>query len=109
METFGSLKRWHVDRYLAVGRRQKPKKRTQDNGGSRKKLATACRGMMHHAIPAWCKRQGCIKNPERTDVWEETSGETGRHQWNKDPWFKEVTMSWKREDIRQDLRENHRA
>jgi hypothetical protein len=29
--------------------------------------------------------QGCTKNPERTDVQEETLGETGRHHCNKGP------------------------
>jgi hypothetical protein len=35
VETLGALKKWRGYRHLDVGRRQKPKKRTQDNGGSR--------------------------------------------------------------------------
>jgi hypothetical protein len=60
-------------------------------------------------IPAWCKGQGCIKNLERTDVREETSGKTRRHQWNKGLRLKEATMSEEGEYIQQDLQENHRA
>jgi hypothetical protein len=40
-----ALNKRHGDRNLAVGRRGKPKERTQGNGGSRKKLAAARRGM----------------------------------------------------------------
>jgi hypothetical protein len=43
VKSFGALKKQHGDRNLSVGRRQKPKERTQDNGGSRRKLAAACR------------------------------------------------------------------
>jgi hypothetical protein len=38
-------------------------------------------------------RTGCTKNPDRTDIREETSGETGRPQWNKEPRLKEATVS----------------
>jgi hypothetical protein len=41
----GALKKWHRGRYLDVGRRGKPKERTQGYGGSRKKLAAGRRGM----------------------------------------------------------------
>jgi hypothetical protein len=41
------------------------------------------------------------------DIWEETLDEIRRHQWNKDLRLKEATTSDEREDIRQDLRENH--
>jgi hypothetical protein len=53
--------------------------------------------------------QSCTKNPERMDVWEETSGKTGRHQWNKGLRLKEATTSEEGENIRQDLQEDHRA
>jgi hypothetical protein len=43
------------------------------------------------------------------DIWDETLGETGRHQWNKELRFKEVTTSEEGEDIWQDLQEGHRA
>jgi hypothetical protein len=46
------------DRYLAVGRRRQPKKRTQGHDGSWKKLAAACRRMTLHAIPAPLKGRG---------------------------------------------------
>jgi hypothetical protein len=39
VETVTALKKRHRDGNLAVGSRQRPKKRTQGNGGSRKKLA----------------------------------------------------------------------
>jgi hypothetical protein len=37
VELFGTLKKRHGDRHLAVGYRGKPNERTQGNGGSRKK------------------------------------------------------------------------
>jgi hypothetical protein len=40
------------DRHLAVGRRQQPKKRTQGDGGSRKKLAAVRRLMTRRAVSA---------------------------------------------------------
>jgi hypothetical protein len=43
VETFGALKKQYGDRYLDVGHRQKPKKRTQGNGRSQKKLTIICR------------------------------------------------------------------
>jgi hypothetical protein len=39
------------------------------------------------------------------NVREETSGETGRHQWSKGPRLKGAATSWKREDIQQDHQE----
>lgn len=58
METFGALKKRHGDRHLAVGRRRKPEKRTQDNGGFRKKLAAARRGTTRRAGVTWPKGRG---------------------------------------------------
>jgi hypothetical protein len=90
VKTFGALKKQHGDQHLAVRCCWKPKKRTQGNGGTYKKLTAACRGLTHRAIPAWCKghlrdkaRTRLCQEPRRTDIQEETSGETGRHQWNK--------------------------
>jgi hypothetical protein len=40
VETFGASKKRHRDRHLAIRCRSQPKKRTQGNGGSWKKLAT---------------------------------------------------------------------
>jgi hypothetical protein len=58
VNSFGALKMQHGDRHLAVRRGEKQEKQTQGNGGSRKKLATTCRGMTHNAIPATCKGHG---------------------------------------------------
>jgi hypothetical protein len=97
VETVGALKKRYRNLLLTVRRRGQQKKRTQGNGGSRNKLAAACRGMTCLTIPAWCKGhccqgqgkgQGYAKNPQRTAVREETSRETGRHEWNKEPRFK---------------------
>jgi hypothetical protein len=43
------------------------------------------------------------------DVRDETLGEARRYQWNKEPRLKTAATSWKRQDIQQDLQENHRA
>jgi hypothetical protein len=71
VKTFGALKKRHGDRHLAIGRRRKPKKRTQGDGWSRKKLVTASRLMTRRAIPALHKRhcrqeQGKDKTVPRT-------------------------------------------
>jgi hypothetical protein len=48
-----------VDRYgnrhLDEEWRRQPKKRTQDDGGSRQKLTAACRRLTCCAVPAWRK------------------------------------------------------
>jgi hypothetical protein len=49
------------------------------------------------------------RNLKRMNVWEERWGETGKQQWNKDPRLKEAATSEEREDIGQDLLENHLA
>jgi hypothetical protein len=59
VENFGALKERHGDQYLAVGCHPQLKKRTQGNGGSRKKLAAACKGMTRPAIPARRKGHRC--------------------------------------------------
>jgi hypothetical protein len=53
VNTFRALKKRHGDRHLAIGRCGQPKKWTQGDGGSWKKLAATCRGMTHHAGMAW--------------------------------------------------------
>jgi hypothetical protein len=58
LEIIGALKDRYGDRHLAVGRRRQPKKRTQGDGGSRKKLATACRQMTRLAGRARHKGHG---------------------------------------------------
>jgi hypothetical protein len=48
-------------------------------------------------------------NTEWTDVREETSGETGRHHWNKELRLKAAIMSGKQNNTQQDLQEDHTA
>jgi hypothetical protein len=45
VETFEALKERYRDQHLAVRCHGQPKKRTQGNGGSQKKLVAACKGM----------------------------------------------------------------
>jgi phage protein D len=53
-----ALKKRHGNRHLVVGGRGQAKKESQGNGGSRKKLVAACRGMIRSAIPARRKAHG---------------------------------------------------
>jgi hypothetical protein len=65
VKSFGALMKQHRGQHLAAECGQKPKKGTRGNGGSRMKLASACRGLIHHAGVAQCKghcRQGHIMN-----------------------------------------------
>jgi hypothetical protein len=55
--TFRALGDRYEDRHLVVGPRRQPKKRTQGNDGSRKKLATG-RRMTRRAGVAWRKGRG---------------------------------------------------
>jgi hypothetical protein len=55
VETVRALKKWHKYRHLTVRHCGQLLKWTQGNGGSRKKLAAACRGMNQRAIPSWFK------------------------------------------------------
>jgi hypothetical protein len=55
------------------------------------------------------QEQGYTKNPERTNISEDTSGEMGRHQWNEGLRLKGAATSWKREDIQQDVQKGCRA
>jgi hypothetical protein len=57
VEMIGALMEQYGDQHLAVKRRQ-PKKWTQGDGGSRKKLATTHRQMTRHAILMPCKGHG---------------------------------------------------
>jgi hypothetical protein len=57
-EIIGALEDRYRDRHLAIGRRRQPKKWTQVDGGSRKKLAAARRRMTRHAVPARRKGSG---------------------------------------------------
>jgi hypothetical protein len=58
VETTGTLEDQYGGWHLAVGSCQHPKKWTQGNGGSRKKLATAHQWMARCAIPAPRKGYG---------------------------------------------------
>jgi hypothetical protein len=106
-----ALKKWHGDRHLAVRRCSQLRKWTQDNCGSRKKLAATNRGMIHRAGAAWHKgcrymtngqtetmenadqRQCCKGNLEKMNIRKETLGKTRRHPWNKKPRLKTAAMS----------------
>jgi hypothetical protein len=94
MKTFGALKKRHGDRHLVGRRRGQPKKRTQGDGGSRKQLAAACRGMARRAIPATRKGHG-HQGPGKDNVVQgprkETSGQTGMQQRYKEPRLTGVT------------------
>jgi hypothetical protein len=50
VKTTRALKEWYEDLHLVVGRRRRPKKQTQSNGGFLKKLVAARRGL----IPRRC-------------------------------------------------------
>jgi hypothetical protein len=64
VETIGALEDRYGDRRLIVRRHGRPKKRTQGHGGSRQKLAAACRRLTRHAVPASRKLGRCCKqNP----------------------------------------------
>jgi hypothetical protein len=63
-----ALKKRYGERHLAVGRPRKPKKQTQGNSGSRKKLAAACRGMTHSTISARRKGHCCQGQGKNKDV-----------------------------------------
>jgi hypothetical protein len=58
VETIGALEHRYGDWHLAIGRRRQPKRRTQGDCGSRKKLAATRIQMTHCAIPAWHKGHG---------------------------------------------------
>jgi hypothetical protein len=85
VKTVGALKKRYRDWHLEVGLRGQPKKWAQGNGGSRKMLAAFCRRMNRRAGTARRKGRGhkvpteksdqeqcCTRNPEGTDVREET-------------------------------------
>jgi hypothetical protein len=67
VKTVSALKRRYRDRHPAAGRHRQLKKRTQGDGGSRKKLAAASRGMTRRAIPAPRKGNG-HQGPGRDNV-----------------------------------------
>jgi hypothetical protein len=59
VETIRALKDQFGDRHLAVERYWQRKKRTQGDGGSYKKLATACRWITCCAVPALREGHSC--------------------------------------------------
>jgi hypothetical protein len=73
----GTLKKRHGDWHLDVRYRGQPKKRTQGNGESRKKLAVACRGMTRCTIPAWGKGHCCQGRTFRKGRWAKPESITG--------------------------------
>jgi hypothetical protein len=78
--TFGPLKGRYRGRHLAVRCRGQPKKRTQGNGGSRKKLIAACRGMTRRATPARTLSSGTrpYQEPRKEGRSERDVGRTSR-------------------------------
>jgi hypothetical protein len=107
VETFRALRRWHrvppkveendPGRWWApeeVRRRPQPDDVPCVSGTAQGTWSSGTR-----------QRQGCAKNPGRTDVRDRTSGECGRHQWNKEPRLQGAAMFLKREDIRRDQQE----
>jgi hypothetical protein len=67
VKTIGALKDRYGDQHLAVECHQQPKKQTQGNVGSRKKLAAERRWMIRHAVPALLKEHG-RQGPGKNDV-----------------------------------------
>jgi hypothetical protein len=99
-----AMKKRHRGWHLAAERRGEPKEKFRGNCGSWKKLVTARRGTTRDAGVAWGKVHAVRKNQARenpcgTDVRQEMSAETGKHQRNRDTRLKEATISEKREDI----------
>jgi hypothetical protein len=116
LKTVRALKKQYGDLCLPIGHHWQLQNWTQGDGGSWKKLAPICRRMTCGAGVAWYKGrsmqsyrtdgwtdmmekldqgQDCTKNPKRMNVWEETWGRTGRHQWNKDQSLKSNYV-WRR-------------
>jgi hypothetical protein len=77
-KSFGALKKQHGDWNLAVGRRQNPKERTQDNGGSRKNLALAYRGTIRRTGVARRKGHGRQEQDQNDEVQLTLKGRTLR-------------------------------
>jgi hypothetical protein len=68
VKTVTALKKQYGNQHLAIGHHRQLKKETQGDSGSWKKLATAHRGMTHHAVPAPSKGHGhqgqcCKRSP----------------------------------------------
>jgi hypothetical protein len=59
VKSFGTLKKRHGDRRIAVGHRGKVKERTQGTGGSRKKSTATCR---------WSTCCAGVTQPKGTEV-----------------------------------------
>jgi hypothetical protein len=89
VETFRALRKRHGDRHLAVRRRAQQKKRTQDNCGSRKKLAAARRGMIRRVGVAWRKGRGHT-GPTVEQRWlkKRTRGNVARGTLKRRPFVK---------------------
>jgi hypothetical protein len=63
----GALKNQPEDRHLSVERRRQGNKRTQDNGGSRKKLAAARGRLNRRVVPAPRNKQ-CRQEPDNDET-----------------------------------------
>jgi hypothetical protein len=92
----GTLEERYEDWHLDIRHRGEPKKRTQGNGESRKKLATARTRMTLRDIPSLRKGHGKDKAVPRTQnkrIFGKRRHQTGRQQWNKGPRLKAATTS----------------
>jgi hypothetical protein len=100
VKTVRAQKKLYGDRHLAIGRCRQLRKWTQGDGGSRKKLAAARRGMTHRAIPAWHKGHG-HRGPGKDIVVQGTQkGRMFRKRcWAKPEWNNSV----KEEDLKEQL------
>jgi hypothetical protein len=67
VDMIGALKGQPGDRHLAVGRRRQTNKRTQDNGGSRKKLAAA-RGRLYRRTISAPRNGHCLQGPGKDET-----------------------------------------
>jgi hypothetical protein len=100
VETIRAVEDWCGEWHLALGHRWQLEKRTQGDGGSRKKLAATRRWMTHCAVTARRKAHSHK---------EETMEGPGMQKLSIGPRCKTAGTSEEGEDIQQDLQEDHRA
>jgi hypothetical protein len=68
-----TMKKRHMGRHIAAGRRRKPKKLARGYCGFRGMLVAVCRKVPHHAVVAW-RRRNIFKNIR-------TQGNCGPRNW----------------------------
>jgi hypothetical protein len=104
-----ALKKRHGDRHLAVWHCQKPKKRTQGDGVSRRSWPPPAEGwltvpFLQHACDTVIRDQERMRlclEPRKDGHSVEMPGKTGRHQWCKEPRHETAATSEEGEDNRQ--------